>query len=278
MRSEIVKLTVPEYDAIDAVRSSELKTLLLASPKHYRYAIDHESDSTDAMRFGTLSHTATLEPERLGVDFAAFEGRKAGAAWEHFRRMHAGVEIVSAKDMDRAVELATSVRTDPECSPYLKQGRAEVSILWTDAATGLDCKARVDWLDEQASPPRLVGLKTARKSGEEAFSRQAGDLLYHVSWAFYREGYHAVTGVWPDTIEIVVESSPPYDPVVYAIDECTINAGEQLVRQGLERIAQCKASGRWPGQGEGGPKTVTLKPWHMGHVDDALDYTGVEGA
>lgn len=278
MTPQIVKLTVAEYDAIDAVRSSGIKTLLLKSPKHYQHERAHESSPTDAMRFGTIGHAATLEPGRFARDFVVFEGRRAGGAWEHFKRMHSGAEIITSKELGQVTEMSTSVRSDPDCGPYLERGRAEVSILWTDEQTGLDCKARVDWLDEQADPVRLVGLKTARKSGEEGFSRQAGDLLYHVSWAFYREGYHAVTGVWPDTIEIVVESSPPYDPVVYAIDEFTINAGEQLVRMGLERIAECKASGRWPGQGEGGPKRVTLKPWHMGHVDDSLDYTGVEGA
>ena len=150
-----------------------------------------------------------------------------------------------------------------------------MTLLWDDPATGLRCKARVDWLDESTpGEPRLVGIKTARRAGREPFARQAGEMMYHLQWAHYRAGYHAITQIWPEMVEIVVESSPPWDVVVYHPSELTIGAGEQLVRQALDDLAECRRLQAWPGQGRGEVVELELKPWAAGMPEDTgLDWS-----
>jgi len=276
----IHKLEVPVYDAIDAARSSDLKTLVQKSPLHLRAKQDGDNDPTAAMVLGTATHMAVLEPARYLEEVTVFPGAtRRGKMWDAFAAENEGRLVITMAEWEKVAAMRDAIRADPLASSYLVRGQPEMTLLWDDPATGLRCKARVDWLDTVGAEPILVGLKTARGSGPEAFARQAADLLYHLSWAHYRAGYRAITGIWPETVEIVVESVPPYDVVVYRPSELTIGAGEQLQQQALATLQECRRTGVWPGQGRGEVHDLELRPWALGMPkDEGLDWTGTESA
>lgn len=64
---------VPEeeyHDLEGRASSSVLRTILTESPAHAKAQMDDESDPTSAMRFGTMLHTAILEPSRFEREYS----------------------------------------------------------------------------------------------------------------------------------------------------------------------------------------------------------------
>ena len=261
----ICKLTVEEYDALDRVRSSHLKTIIDESPLHLRHELDEgEERNSDALAIGTAIHAAVLEPEVYAREVVVYPGAsRRSVAYESFALRYRGKIILLEKEQEQVKAAADAVRKCYQAAQFLTTGRPEMSVLWTDPETGVKCKARPDWLDERDHPV-LVGLKTSRDAGPDKFARFADDYLYQLSWAMYRDGYYRVTGIHPQMIEIVVEKTPPYDVVVYTIGDDVIEAGETIYRSALSTYATCQVSGKWPGKGGGEVRELELKPWARG--------------
>ena len=237
-----------KYRAAAGVNVSSLKEFS-RSPLHYRYAKDNPKPTTAAMSLGTAAHCATLEPDRIGAEFAAWASRRAGKEWEAFKAEAeaSGRTVLAADELDTALDIAEAVRGCLDAMVYLANGHAEVSMAWHDAETGTACKGRVDWLTTLDGCDVVVGLKTTRDLRPRKFAAQAADLCYHWQWSFYADGFERITGRKPLVVEIVVESAAPHAVAVYRIPEHVLERGRQEYRDALEQLARCEASGVWPG-------------------------------
>lgn len=220
------------------------------SPQHYRYAKDNPKPASAAMSLGTAAHCATLEPARFAEAFVTWTGGiRRGKEWDAFKAdAEAAQRLVLTEDeRDMALAIAAAVRGTPEAMAYLRHGHAEVSMAWHDAEAGTACKGRVDWLTTLDGCDVVVGLKTTRDLRPREFSAQAARLAYHWQWAFYCDGYRAITGRTPLMVEIVVENAAPHAVAVYRIPDQVLERGRQEYREALQTLARCEASGVWPG-------------------------------
>jgi len=267
--SEIVKLTVPEYDALPRVRSTSLKTIIQKSPKHFRWEETHKKPPNAGMILGTATHAALTEPDVYRRDMVSAPlASKKSVAWDAFVARHPGKLTILDKDVEVINSVVAAVRSDWYAAPYLDGVQAEMSILWTDPITEIDCKVRADLLDEtDPGNPIITGFKTTRELGR-TFERQVDEFLYQLSWAMYREGYYRVRGVWPEMVEIVAETQAPFDVGVYRIDDETLEAGTTLFREALTALAECRATGVWPGFTGKGVLPLKLKRWARGMSKD----------
>lgn len=229
------------YRAIRAVNWSSLRAMSV-SPLHYRYGLDNERADTPAMAKGRAVHCAVLEPDRLLVDYTTFDGTRRGKWWDEFKAVNADKEILTVAEWADVVAIRDAVRAHPVAASYLDWGDAERTLTWTDEATGLPCKARLDFLNDC-----VVDLKTSRDIGDHSFSRTTHDLLYHGQAAFYLNGVKAVTGADHPFVFIAVESNPPHDVRVGPLSEDAIYCGGQEAARLLRLVADCTASGTWPG-------------------------------
>jgi len=237
------------YRAAAGVNVSSLKEFN-CSPLHYRHAKDNPKSTSSAMALGTAAHCATLEPARFSAEFVTWTGGiRRGKDWDAFKAdAEAACRVVLIEDEHAtALAIAAAVRGCPEAMVYLCHGHAEVSMAWHDAETGTACKGRVDWLTAIDGCDVVVGLKTTRDLRPRKFAAQAADLCYHWQWAFYCDGFQAITGRLPAVVEIVVESAAPHAVAVYRIPEHVLERGRQEYRAALATLAQCEASGSWPG-------------------------------
>ena len=235
-----------EYAAQPGQNVSTLKAML-RSPLHYRHAMTSHK-TTPAMVLGTAAHVATLEPERFGEAFAVWDGgRRAGKDWEQFKADNFERDILTADERDEALAIAAAVRACPDAMVYLRQGHAEVSMSWQHDEPEMALKGRVDWLTVVDGCDVVVGLKTTRDLRPREFAAQAARLCYHWQWAFYYDGFERITGRKPAMVEIVVESAAPHAVAVYRIPEHVLERGRQEYRDALTTLAQCEASGVWPG-------------------------------
>jgi hypothetical protein len=266
-----------DYAQIPAVSITRLKELL-RSPLHYRYALEHPRESAP-MKLGTAAHCAALEPERFARDYVAWTRRtdsgraapRSGKAWDDFVAGHSEKTILTADEYADAQAIAAAVRNDPTALRYIASGDPEVSLEWE--LDGRPCKGRVDWLTHLERPV-LVGLKTARDCRHFVFGSAAAKLGYHLQWAFYFDGYCAITGEVPRVVEIVVESAPPHAVVVYDIPEDIIEQGRDEYRELLRILGDCEARGHWPGPATC-EQTLTLPSW-VYQADDDISELGLE--
>ena len=254
-----------EYDLVPAVRSSRLK-LMRTSPLHYHAAVDKDSP---AMTLGRAVHVATLEPDRFPREYAVWDGARRGKDWTEFRDVmeSRGIEVLTATEYTDCLAIRDAVRSHPEAAALLASGRAEQSITWTDKATGLDCKARIDFLTDSGC---ALDLKTARRIDDHAISRAVLDFGYHISAAFYLRGLFEVTGEHWDWAFIAVESSAPHDVRVCELSEDALAFGDEEVDELLGRIKECEESGEWPGAYPA-VETIDLPAWAYPSMDEVAD-------
>lgn len=244
-----------DYTSIPAINWSTLKHLR-ESPLHYRHALTAPSKETDAMRIGTATHLAVLEPERFAERVAVWDGeRRAGNAYKEWLAANEGKLHLRTQDLAGIDAIATAVRAHPVAARLLSEGEAEVTLEWTDEATGLRCKGRADWIRrEEDGSITVIDLKTTRTTNPRQFAAQCAQLGYHGQAAHYVAGVRAMHPDAPTVrfIVIAVESGPPHDVAVYELDagvpDGALYVGELLRRELLTKLADCIRHDEWPGR------------------------------
>jgi len=275
-----------DYDDLEGDHYSTLKEMA-RSPKHYRWRLQHPRPQTHSTGLGHISHTAVLEPGRFLTDFVLmpdkWPGRdtkavRSGKVWEAFRDENAGKTIISRDDYRTAIALSESVRADEVAMMYLGCGRAEVALQWHDIETGALLVGRVDWLNESIRDrPYLVDLKGTRCAETWSFQRDVAKYCYHIQAAMYVDGYKAATGVEPGYAIVAAEFEAPHDTVVYIAPDDVLDIGRDAYREWLQRKQECELAGKWPGIGNGLPKTLVLPRWAMPDDDADGDDLGLKG-
>lgn len=256
--------TFAEYQRLHGVHFSALKAMAV-SPKHYRLAVEQERADTSALALGRLVHALILTPE-IAPEFAVWSGPKRGKAWTeaNAQAVAEGKTIVRAEELERSYAMREAVFANPHARALLERGTPEVTVTWEEplavslaagAATEVDCRARLDWL----GPLGLVEVKTTRRTlAPRSWGREVAAYAYHVQLAHYVAGLEANGVEAAHAHWIVVESAPPYDVAVYRLRREDLEAGERLRLTWLRRVAECEASGAWPGVGAEGPLECAL--------------------
>ena len=233
-----------DYHADPAISASHLHAVA-ASPYHYwsRYINPDRPPSvqTAAMKLGSLTHCAVLEPDELANRYGICLPRNTKAGKEMAAEMEAaGIEAVTSTDMEQALAMAGSVRSHQAAAALLRDGKAEQSFWWDDTQTGLRCKCRPDWYNGTA----IVDLKTTTDASPKGFAKSVAQWRYHIQQNHYLAGTFAERFVF-----IAVEKTYPYAVGVYELDETAALHGEAERRNNLQTIADCRAIAEWPGYG-----------------------------
>jgi hypothetical protein len=224
------------------------------------------------MAIGSAVHTHVLELDQWDARYvSAPDGidrrTKAGKAeWEAFTAAATGRTVLPKADADLVMRMAQSVFSHPAAAMLLAlPGKAETTHMWTDAATGLQCKCRPDWLTDDGR--LLVDLKTTENASPREFGRSIATWRYHVQASWYLDGIEQATGTRPEQfLFLCVEKKAPYAVAVYAADAEMIAAGAQTAARDLDVLATCKAAGAWPGYSDQ-IEPISLPPWMLPRPD-----------
>ncbi len=250
MSELLIGLPFAQYLAIDAISAHGLMQME-RSPAHYRASLAAPRAPSAAQQLGTLTHLAILEPDEFArrvriepdVNRRTNAGKAELAEWQ--ASLPDDAEIASAEQHALALAMREAVLAQPFARALLDAGRAETTLLWTDAETGVACKARPDWLPEGHAV--ILDLKTAADASPAAFARAAGNFKYHVQESFYLDAARAVLNADLAFLFLVVETAPPHAVALYQLDDEARRVGAIRCRRAMDRYAECRATETWAG-------------------------------
>jgi hypothetical protein len=238
----IIDCTREAYDSIEAANYSNLKAFE-HSAALYQHRVTSPHEDCDAFVFGRLVHALTLEPETVDQRWVVWDGKvRRGKEWEQFQADHAGCEIMRGADFDPAANLANAVRTHPVASQWLADFSAEVTVVWTDAETGIACKCRLDGINTDLA----FDLKTTVDSSDRAMSSAMLRYSYHAQAAMYLDALAAAGQPRSRYGLIAAEKAAPHKVRCYTLSEGAIEVGRTTYRKWLRTLAECRARDEWP--------------------------------
>lgn len=242
------------YHAIDCLSSSGAKTIVNRSLAHYRYERENPREPTDAMRLGTVTHTAILEPDKLDalvlirpdeIDARTKDGKAALAALN----AQAAAEkrmLVKQSDYDRVLRMRDAVHRHPGAQRLLAGAQREVSYFWNDASTQAPLKCRPDILQRFGDDLGLSDIKTCSDASPAGFGRQIAAFDYHLSASFYFSGMEHVEHRTPLFFAfIAVESEAPHGVGVYTLTPDALLAGARKANRAIVAYAEARRTGYW---------------------------------
>lgn len=253
-------MTEQEYRQHPAVNKSTLWELR-KSPAHYKWALEHQSKDTPALRFGRAFHMAVLQPDEFNqhyvlapdVDRRTKEGREQ---WARFQSTLDDRELISKEDYTTVCCMSEAVWNDPDASELLEGCETEKPVFWVDEHTGIECKCKMD----AVKPGTLVDLKSCGDASNNAFLREALRYGYDVQSAHYLRGYRSLELTEPNATFwfIAVEKSPPYAVNVIRASDAFIDRGTWALIDLMDKLKECRDKDEWPGYGK---NEMVLPEW-----------------
>lgn len=289
--AEARTMTADEYHADPAHGASMLEDFRDSRRIfHGRFVTGETSrkEPSDAMIDGTLVHCLLFEPEKYDHLLApeppamAPDGKKwlrrAGSDherwWGEYLETTEGKFVVDAERRLRIEKTVAAIKANQRAASLLsQQGEAEYSIFWTDEATGLRCKCRVDYFSQDVAS---VDLKTTADPSPQAYARSIVNLGYHRKLAHYCAGLRALCGRSVPLVHIAACTHDPHLVANYDIDDRDQRGnrlGERQRRATLLELAECYRTGDWREPFEKQITKLRLPGWAFG-VDD-YQLTGV---
>ena len=259
-------LTDAEYHRLPALSQSGMKLLLPPScPALFKHWQENRRPSKPAYDFGHIVHDLVLGggPEIVTVPFDSWR-TKAAQTMRDKAYAEDRVPVLWA-DFCRAVACASAVLADPLAHSLFSNGRAEVTLSWTDPDTGVAMRGRVDWLrDKTKGRVYAVDLKTSASAEPKAFAKSAANFGYHQQQANYVDGIKAAgLSDNPGFLFVVVEVEPPHIVSVVELDPTDVELGRDMNARATRIFKACSESGHWPNYTGGEIARVSLPTWYV---------------
>jgi hypothetical protein len=244
-------LTAEEYHADrTSISSSGLRALLAPGcPAQFKWDRDNPPAPKREFDLGHAAHRLVLGVGEELV-FTEYEDWRTKAAREERNAIrYDGAVPLLAHEGEQVQAMADALRRHPIAGGLFApgSGRAELSIFWTDPATGVRCRVRPDWLKELPGLALAVDYKTCRDANPEAVSRAIRDHSYHQQDAFYTDGIWAALD--PEDVRFIFvfqSKTAPYLITVRELAQQDRDIGRARNERALRLYADCERTGIWP--------------------------------
>jgi hypothetical protein len=252
----IQNLGEQEYHSHPALSSTQARQLL-DSPARFQYGKSNPQPHKDAFDLGTAVHTKVLgtgvevityPPEHLTPSGNA-STKTATVEWVAEQRAN-GFVVISDAQFEQVNAMAEAVLAHPTARALFEQeGNAEASVFAADPATGVEMRARFDFLPNfmQANPCAVDLKTTGKRATKLGFERSVLDWQYETQERWYFQTLKNATGIELPFRFVVVETSAPHLVAVHELDVVWQQMGDAKTRRALDTYAQCSETNTWPG-------------------------------
>lgn len=249
----IKNLPFKKYTEMEGVNNSKL-ALMKQCPQKYLYFLEHNREDSPALALGRAIHTAVLEPENFNKEFFCLPDidRRTKAGKDEYNRLsseNSNKTVLKADEFNKALEIATAVRSNSSVMKLLDGCETEVSIDWNDPETGLKCKARLDANSQPLST--TIDIKTTTDASPKGFPRKLFSYGYHRQAAFYLNGLRSNGLQARHFVFVAVEKDPPFAVGIYRLTDDVIALAEKENTHLLRKLKVCQETGEWPGYTQG---------------------------
>lgn len=236
---------------------------LLDCPAKFRWNQQNPSPPKREFDIGHAAHQLVLG---AGPELVLFPGTgKNPEAWQKNDDIAAvaalraeGKVPLRPKDWDLVHAMAKVLQDHPIAPKLFVHGAPEKTLVWRDAATGVLCRAKADWLRADG----IVDYKTAHTANVTALPKVVHDRGYYIQAAFYLRGFRtAYAGVDPFFAFSGQEKEPPYLVQVFQLSERALAYGDRKCSEALELYAACADADDWPGYPTDEIPEIDLPAW-----------------
>lgn len=260
----IVDMTAEEYHAQPALSSSGARKLLPPScPALFKHEREHGQPTKRVFEIGTAAHKTVLGvgPKLVLIDAERWDTNDTKKRVADVRA-EGGVPLKRA-EFEQINAMAKALREHRYAAALFdpdRGGKPEQNLFWADEKTGVDCRARVDWL-----PPTRRGrlilpdYKSADKVDKESINKALHNFGYAMQAPWYQDAITALGLAERVGFLFVAQmKTPPYLVTVAEVDAESLAIGRHYNERAREVFAQCTATNRWPGFSDDEPIIVGL--------------------
>ena len=265
-----------EYHAMPHM-SSHMLMKFMRSPRHYIEAKKNPREPTPAMRFGTLVHSLTLEPENI-IEKITYEpdvDRRTKIGKEFFAEWNANLQkgdvvvakgersydlqrslgedylVVTHDKLESAKAMADRVRNSYAFQCYEDSDPAYemcgfCEIVTPGGTVQLRCKPDI----RLKKIPIFCDLKTTEDARVDKFRWSIKNYDYLLQLAFYQLVIETIEGRGHEAQILAIETEAPYEMVCYDIPQVLLDYERQRIFSALSQFAVCEATNTWPGYPE----------------------------
>ena len=230
---------------------------------------------------GDCVHQALLEGVDISqkvvpypADCLGVGGRIKPKPAKEFRELmkENGKAVVNDKDYKRIFEICNSVlRHDLGNLLSREDVVFEIPVFWTDSATGIDCRAKPDFMYLGDKEVRCYDLKVTESASPSNWPRIAKRLNYWLQAAHYCSGLAQVHNLPVSFIFWVVEANWPYRIAHYEFDSISMERGATAYSRLMDELARRKESSDWTEDWEKKPNYLLVEPWDLTQEDQELE-------
>lgn len=247
-------ITNEAYHADPALGRSRASDLLASCPAKVKHAMGQPSPSTPALLNGSMVHTATLEPNKLDIEFgckpAEIDGNspRTNAYKEAFAEMedaNPGKRFLPQSDYNLCLEVAASAREHPLLQELLHHVDTKIEHTGFFELEDASCKVRPDLYN--TSNGMVVDLKTTQDASEKGFAKSVRQFGYAFQAAWYMTALRSMGERPKQFVFLVVEKSAPYITACYTLNNADIEREVPRVHEACRLWAKCLSEDVWPG-------------------------------
>jgi hypothetical protein len=252
-----------EYHADRTSLSASGAKLLLppSCPAKFRHAMDNAPVSNPVFDFGKVAHTLVLG-KGADIELFDFPDWKTKVAREGRDACYVdGLVPLLKRDYDVVEKMAKAVHEHPIAGPLFTDGYAETSLYVQDPETGINLRARPDYMKNSGDRTTIVDFKTAADANPATFGRTAEKWGYHIQFAWYVTVARLLKlDDNPAFLFVVQEKAAPYLVSVCELDGEAFDLGRRQMQHAIGIFKSCTEMDAWWGYG---PEihSVSLPPW-----------------
>jgi len=239
-------MTDEQYHASKSLSKSAID-LLLECPALYKAWYENIDDtvSTPALRFGSMVHKLTLEPQLFDNDYAVTTLDLTTKAGREFKAsVPKGKTIVKDAEYEAARMMADAVRDHPQAKYLFDDYLAEQAIFWE--RDGIECKAKPDIIAKRWDMRFIADLKTTDSANPESIRRSIAKYHYYRQASWYLDGMARIGEPCDAFIFVFVEKTYPYLVTLCQLDQAALDKGREECERAVEILKECRRSGQYP--------------------------------
>lgn len=211
--NQIQKITDEEYFAIKALSASQIKQFDRGAYWFWKtspFNPDKEPEKeTDALVFGKLCHCLLLEPAMFKDEYQIidFGKTRSNKKYDQAKEENPGKIIINQDEFDHAMKMIQCVKEHKLASLILDGATAEMPFIWTDKATGIPMKCKMDAIKRTKNGIVVIDYKT---SGDiEGLLNFPQKLQYPLQDDVYCRAVEEKYGEKPCEFVFIIQSNKP---------------------------------------------------------------------